>query len=293
MKRFELLEPNSVKEACQMVSQFGDEAKLLSGGTALVKLMKKRLIHPSYVVDLKGIEELRFIREDKEGVKIGALMTLSEVENTPSVRERLGAMAEMVHSIGSLQIRNVGTLAGNLCLADPASDPAPLLIALGASLKVASLERERILPLDGFLKDFYETALGPGEIVEEIQIPFLPKGSGAIYLKHSLRAAFDLGVVGVAVRLGLNSEGRVSPDTRVVLGGVAATPIRLKKVEALLLGKTIDSSLIEKAAGVASEGLDPIHDVRASADYRRRMAEVFVRRGIQKAWERAKGGQVS
>jgi len=293
MKRFELLEPRSVQEACRMLFQYGEQAKILSGGTALVKLMKKRLIHPSHLVNMKGIEELHFIREDEEGLKIGALMTMSEVETTPFVRERFGAMAEMIHTIGSLQIRNVGTLVGNLCFADPASDPAPLLISLGASVKVVSSEGERVVPVEGFFKDFYETALGLDEIVEEIRVPFLPKGSGAIYLKHSLRAAFDLGVVGVAVRLGLNSKDGACQDSRVVLGGVASTPIRLKKVEDLLAGKVIDCRLIKKAARAASEGVDPIHDVRASADYRREMVEIFVARGIQKAWERAKGGQLS
>lgn len=293
MMRFELLEPGSVEEACQMLSRYGDEAKVFSGGTALVKLMKKRLIHPSYLVDIKGIPELHFIQEDKEGLKIGALTTLSDLETVPLVRDRFRSVAEMVHTIGSVQIRNVGTLAGNLCFADPASDPAPLLIALGASLRVAGLKGRRVFPLEEFFTDFYETTLGRDEIVEEIQIPPLPRDCGAVYLKHTARVAFDLAIVGVAVVLGLSSEDGVCEDIRIVLGGVGSTPIRIQKVENLLRGKVIDDSLIMKAAVAASEGTDPIHDVRASAEFRREMIEVFVGRGIEEALERAKGGGAS
>jgi aerobic carbon-monoxide dehydrogenase medium subunit len=290
VKRFELLEPNSLDEAFRLLSEYGDEAKIYAGGTALVKLMKKRLVHPSYLVNIKGLKGLHYIREDEEGLKIGALATLREIETSPLVRQRLKVVGEMVHTIGSVQIRNVGTLAGNLCFADPASDPAPVLIALGADLKIARPEGERILPVEEFFTDFYETALSQGEILEEIQIPFLPKGSGAVYLKHTMRVAFDLAVVGVAVRLDVNAEDGVCMNSKIVLGGVASTPVRVKKAEELLKGKIINDTLITKVAMAASAEVDPIQDVRASAEYRREMIEVFVERGIQKALERAKGG---
>ena len=290
MRRFELLEPNSIEEACRLLSKYGEEAKVFAGGTALVKLMKKRLIHPSYLVNIKGIKNLDFVRENKEGVKIGSLVTLREVETSLPIQKRLGVVAEMVHTIGSVQIRNMGTLAGNLCFADPASDPAPLLIALGAHLKIAGLQGTRVLSLEGFITDFYETTLGREEIVEEIQIPFLPRDSGAVYLKHTMRVAFDLAVVGVAVRLDLNLKDGVCQDSKIVLGGVASTPVRTKKAEGILKGKVIDDSRIAEAARAASSEVDPIHDVRASSEYRREMIEVFVERGIQKALERAKGG---
>jgi carbon-monoxide dehydrogenase medium subunit len=277
-------------EAFRLLSEYGDEAKIYAGGTALVKLMKKRLVHPSYLVNIKGLKGLHYIREDEEGLKIGALATLREIETSPLVRQRLKVVGEMVHTIGSVQIRNVGTLAGNLCFADPASDPAPVLIALGADLKIARPEGERILPVEEFFTDFYETALSQGEILEEIQIPFLPKGSGAVYLKHTMRVAFDLAVVGVAVRLDVNAEDGVCMNSKIVLGGVASTPVRVKKAEELLKGKIINDTLITKVAMAASAEVDPIQDVRASAEYRREMIEVFVERGIQKALERAKGG---
>jgi carbon-monoxide dehydrogenase medium subunit len=290
VKRFELLEPNSIEEACRLLSQYGEEAKVFAGGTALVKLMKKRLVHPSYLVNIKGMKDLRFIREDKDGLKIGALATLREIEKSPLVRQRLKVVAEMVHTVGSVQIRNVGTLAGNLCFADPASDPAPILIALGANLKVVSLEGERVLPLEEFFTDFYETALSRDEIVEEIQIPFLPRDSGAVYLKHTMRVAFDLAVVGVAVRLDMSAKDGVCMNSKIVLGGVASTPVRTKKAEELLKGKVVGDSLITEVAMAASAEVDPIHDVRASAEYRREMIEVFVERGIKDALERARGG---
>jgi carbon-monoxide dehydrogenase medium subunit len=290
VRRFELLEPNSLDEAFRLLSEHGDDARVYAGGTALVKLMKKRLVHPSYLVNIKGLKGLHYIREDEEGLKIGALATLREVETSPLVRQRLRVIGEMVHTIGSVQIRNVGTLAGNLCFADPASDPAPLLIALGADLKIASPEGERILPVEQFFTDFYETALSRAEILEEIQIPFLPKGSRAVYLKHTMRVAFDLAVVGVAVRLDINAKDGVCMNSKIVLGGVASTPVRVKKAEELLKGKLINDTLITKVAMAASTEVDPIQDVRASAEYRREMIEVFVERGIQKALEGAKGG---
>jgi carbon-monoxide dehydrogenase medium subunit len=290
VRRFELLDPNSVEEACLLLSKHGEGAKVLAGGIALVKLMKKRLIHPSYLVNIKGIKELRFIREDKEALKIGALTTLREVETSPIVRDRLRAVTEMVHTIGSVQIRNVGTLAGNLCFADPASDPAPLLIALGTRLRIVGPGGARILPLEEFFTDFYETTLSADEIVEEIQIPFLGKGSGVTYLKHTMRVAFDLAVVGVAVRLDVNAKDGICLNSKIVLGGVASTPVRVKKAEELLKGKIISDTLITKVAMGASTEVDPIQDVRASAEYRREMIEVFVEHGIQKALERAKGG---
>ena len=206
MKGFEFLEPGSVGEACQLLSEYGEEAKLFAGGIALVKLLKKRLIHPSCLVNIKGIRELQFVREDRDGLKIGALSTLTEIECSPLIRERFSALAEMVRTIASVQIRNVGTLVGNLCFADPASDPAPLLIALGARLKVRSSEEERTVPLEGFFTDFYETTLRQDEIVEEVHVPPLPENSGAIYVKHTMRVAFDLAIVGVAVWLGLNPK---------------------------------------------------------------------------------------
>jgi CO/xanthine dehydrogenase FAD-binding subunit len=288
MRKFELLEPNSVKEACQFLSKYKSEAKVLAGGTALVKLMKKRLVHPSYLVDVKGIKDLDYIRSDKDGLKIGALTTLSDVETSSLVRERYGVVAEMVHTIGSLQIRNVGTLAGNLCFGDPASDPAPLLIALGASLKIATLGGGKIFPLEGFFKDFYETALGQDEIVEEIQIPPLPKNSGAVYLRQTVRVGgFDPAVVGVAIALVLRNRSMVCEDARIVLGSISSTPVRLKEIENLIEGKVLEESLIIKAALASSEGVNPIQDVRASSEYRKEMIKVFVERGIRKALERA------
>ncbi len=290
MKRFELLESDSIEEACQLLSRYGEEAKVFAGGTALVKLMKKRLVHPSCLVNIKGIKGLHYIREDQDGLKIGALVTLREIETSPLVRQRLRVIAEMVHTIGSVQIRNVGTLAGNLCFADPASDPAPILIALGTDLKIGGLEGKRLLPLEEFQTDFYETVLSHDEILEEIQIPFLPKGSGAVYLKHTMRVAFDLAVVGVAVRLDMNDKNDVCMNSKIVLGGVASTPVRVKKAETLLNGKAVNDALIAKVAMAASSEVDPIQDVRASAEYRREMIEVFVERGIREALARAKGG---
>lgn len=287
MKNFDLLEPKSASEACQMLAHYGEEAKALSGGTALVKLMKKRLVHPSYLVDLKGIRDLRYIQVDGEGLKIGALAKLREIETSPAVRGPFAAIAAMVHLIGSVQIRNVGTLAGNLCLADPAADPAPLLIALGAHIRVCGPAGERVLPLENFFTDFYSTALEGNEVVMEIQVPPPPQRSGISYIKHTLRASFDLGIVGVATVLTL--EDGICRDVRVVLGGVSTIPQRVKGPEDFLRGKTIDQAAIDRAAQAVADEVDPIQDVRASAEYRREMVRVEVGRGICRALEQVQG----
>ena len=291
MRRFELLEPRSVGEACRFLSEYGEGAKLLAGGTALVKLIKKRLIDPSYLVDLKGIRELAYIRWEEEGLRIGALTTLSEIEGSSVVRGQMGVLGEMVHGIGSVQIRNVGTLVGNLCFGDPASDAAPLLMVLGASLKVASLGGVREIPLEGFFKDFYETGLGEGEVVEEIGIPVLPERTGVVYLRHSVRAGFDPAVVGVGVVITIGGQDGRCEEARVVLGGVRATPFRVEGVEESLRGRVVGESLIRKVVEGALEGLEVMQDVRASADYRRQMVRLYVERGIGVAMERAKGGR--
>lgn len=287
MKRFELLEPASVAEACVLLSRHGEEAKILGGGTALVKLMKKRLVHPAYVVDLKGIRSLRFLREEGGELRIGALTTLRELETHSLVRERFAPVAAMVHLIGSVQIRNVGTLAGNLCLADPAGDPAPLLMALGARLKIAGLSSSRILPMEEFFLDFYTTALQGDEILEEVRVPAPSPGMGISYLKHTLRAAFDLGVVNVATALTLRDG--TCQDLRVFLGGVSTTPQRARATEELLKGRRIDAPLLEGASEAAAAACDPLQDVRASAEYRREMVRVLVGRGIRQALARAQG----
>ena len=287
MKNFELLEPKSVSDACQMLAHWGEEAKALSGGTALVKLMKKRLVHPSYLVDLKGIQDLRHIRADGEGLSIGALATLREIETSPVVRGNFAVISEMVRLIGSVQIRNVGTLAGNLCLADPASDPAPLLIALGAHLKVCGPAGERIIPLENFFTDFYSTALEGSEVVTEIRVPPPPRHWGVSYIKHTLRASFDLGIVGVATVLAL--EDGVCRDVRIVLGGVSTTPQQAKGPMDLLRGKRIDQASINRAAQAAYDEVDPIQDVRASSGHRREMVKIEVGRGIRRALEQVQG----
>ena len=293
MRSFEFLEPNSVEEACQMLSEHGEDAKILAGGTALVKLIKKKLIHPAYVLNLKSIDTLHFLGTDKGDLKIGALTTLREVEASPLVRKEFQPIVEMVHLIGSQQIRNVGTLAGNICLADPAADPPPLLIALEARLKLVSSKGERVVGVEDFFRGFYETALQPGEILEEIQIPSLSVNSGIVYLKHAMRAAFDIAILGVAVALHLDSRSGVCQDSKIVLGGVITKPVRALKAEDALRGKVINPSSIQEAAKATIEGLEPVTDIRGSRDYRMEMTEVFVQRGIQMAVEWARRGKGS
>jgi len=288
IKDFEHFAPKTVKEACSLLAQYKDDAKIIAGGQSLLILMKQRLISPKYVIDIKGLSSLDYINFDKkEGLRIGALSTHRAVETSSVVRREFGVLAEMEQEVANLPIRNWGTIGGNLCQADPAGDPAPVLIALNARVKVASSTGERSVALEGFFKDYLETVLKPGEILTEIEVPNPAAHTGVAYARFSL---VDQGhpLVGAAASITLDSRNATCKDARIVLGGSAATPMRAKKAEKVLIGKEIKDGLIEEAAQAASEEARPPSDIHASEEYRRKVAKVLVRRALKQALERVK-----
>lgn len=287
MKNFEYFSPQNVKEACSLLSQYAEEAKVIAGGQSLLIILKQRLLSPSYLIDIKGIKDLDYIRYDeKDGLSIGALTTHRALETSPVVRERFFMLAEMEQRLATIQIRNWGTLGGNLCHGDPASDLAPPLIALDAEVKLTGPNGERVVKLEEFFKDYYETVLGTGEILAEIHIPPIPP-YGGIYMKTSLRET-DMALAGVATIVVLDSKDRkVCKDVRIVMGSVGPRPIRSTRAEDLLRGQKFSDRVIEKAAQTASEEAEPISDIHGSEEYKKEMVKVLVRRSLKEAISRA------
>lgn len=287
LPKFEYLDPKTIEEACSLLSQHGDKARLIAGGTDLLIIMKHKEVTPEYLVGLKGIPNLDSIDADAEGVRIGALATLRSIGDSAVVRERFPFLADIAGKMATHQIRNMGTIGGNICNAAPSADTAPSLICLGAKAKLVGPKKERIVAVEEFFTGPGETVLKAGEILTEIQVPNQPAHTGGAYLRLT-RLSVDLAVVGVAALVTLEGKGGLCKEARIALGAVAPTPIRAKKAEGVITGKKIEDGLIEEAAQIASEEARPITDVRGSAPYRTDIVRVLTKRAIGQALEQAK-----
>jgi CO/xanthine dehydrogenase FAD-binding subunit len=283
LPRFEYLEPHTMDEALSLLSQHKGRAKVIAGGTDLLPKLKRREISaPEYIIDLKGIPDLGYIKyDDGGGLRLGALVTIHAVEASPVVQERYGVLSQAVESMASTQVRNRGTIAGNLCNAVPSADTAPALLTLEASLKLASPEGERMVNIADFFTGPNETVLTDEEILQEIQVPNLPPHSGGSYQKLTPRRSMDLAVVGVAAVV--VAEDGVCSDILIALGAVAPTPMRARRAEDIVRGQKLTEEVTNRAAQIASEQCRPIDDHRASAQYRCDMVEVLTKRAIQQA----------
>lgn len=288
IRDFEYFAPKTLKEALTLLDKYQDECKVIAGGQSLLILMRQGLVAPQYLIDIKGLSELSYIKSDtKEGLNIGALTTHRAIEKSAVIQKKFSVLAEMEWRLASIQTRNWGTIGGNLCHADPAGDPAPVLIALNATLSMASLKGERSMPVEDFCLDYFETALEVGELLTEIQVPATPPHTGTAYTKFNVIES-DLATVGVAVSITLGAGDGVCQDIRIALGAAAPTPIRAKKAEAVLRGKKITDNLLKEAGEVASTGAEPISDIYASEGYRRELVRVLVARVGKEALARAK-----
>ena len=285
---FEYFAPKTLKEALTLLDKYGDECKVIAGGQSLLILMRQGLVAPQYLIDIKGISELSYIKsEGKQGLRIGALTTHRTIEKSPVFRDKLGVLTEMENRLASIQTRNWGTIGGNICHADPAGDPAPVLMALNATLRMASLKGDRTMAVEDFSLDYFETALEPGELLTEIVVPPVPLHTGIAYTKFNVIES-DLATVGVAVSITLSSNDGICQDVRIALGAAAPTPIRAKQAEAVLRGKKITDVLLKEAGQIASTEAEPISDIYASEEYRRELVKVLVKRVGKEALARAK-----
>jgi carbon-monoxide dehydrogenase medium subunit len=285
---FEYFAPKTVDEALSLLARYKGEAKIIAGGQSMLVIMKRGLLTTEYLVDIKGIAALDYIKYDEgKGLRIGALTIHRAIEKSPIIQKHFSVLSEMERNLATVQTRNWGTIGGNLCHGDPAGDPAPVLIALNAKLKLASLRGERIIEVEEFSKDYLEVALEPDEMLTEIQVPTLPSHTGTACEKLMVMKG-DMGIVGAAVSITLSPKDGVCKDARIALSNCASTPLRAKKAEKKLIGKVLSDSLLIEAGEVASKEASPPVDVHGSAEYRREMAGVFVRRAATKALERAK-----
>lgn len=290
MHRFEYCAPTNLPEAITLLDHYGPTARLIAGGTDLLTALKERSERPAYLINLAGLPELCFIEYDQtDGLRIGAAVTVREVEKSALVRANYPVISSAAATLASVQIRNLATVAGNICRASPSADLPPALLALGASVRLAGPTDQRVVSLVDFFTAPGKTVLHPDEILTEIRVPPVRPHSGAIYLKHCPRRAMDLASIGIAAALTLD-EGRCSV-IGIALGAVAPTPRRATQAEAILAGLQPTPELIERTALAAAAEASPISDVRASAAYRRQMVGVLVRRALQQALALAQGIQ--
>ena len=277
--------PTSIGEAVALLRADGD-ARVLAGGTDLLVQVRGGRPEPTTWVDVKRIPDLRSIEVSDAGLRLGAAVPAAEICENEEIAWRWPGVAEATDLIGSTQIQGRATLGGNLCNGSPAADSVPALIAAGAECAIVGPEGERVVPVESFVTGPGETLLRPGELLVEIRIANPPARSADAYLRLIPRSEMDIAVAGAAVALTLDSEGRCS-RARVAIGAVAPTALLLPDAAAALTGSTLDEASLQRAGEVASEAASPIDDMRGSADYRRRVVAVLVRRATASAARRA------
>ena len=285
---FEFHQAKDLDHAFALLADYGDDARLMSGGTALVLQMKQRFSQPGHVIGLRRIAGLGSIEETSEGnIRIGALCTQRQVENHLLVSERIPLVAGAYRHVATPRIRNMATVGGGLAHGDPNQDPPPSLIALGASVVLSSASGgERVVPAEELFVDYFETDVRPGEIVTGLVVPPTPDGAGTAYLKFLPRTADDYATVSVAAVVTPDEAGNCG-DIRIVLGSVGLTPIRATAAEDALRGQPLTDETIGAAAAMVQDAVDPLEDHRGSTEYKREMAEVFTRRAVRQAMTNA------
>jgi CO/xanthine dehydrogenase FAD-binding subunit len=286
VRRFDLVMPTSVEECVRSLIERGPDAKLLAGGTDLLPQMKSAMLRTSCVVDLSGVSELRQLASTNgAGLRIGAAVTARALERDRGVQKAYPAIAESGALVGSVQVRNLATLGGNVCNAAPSADMAPPLLALDAEAVIAGPKGRRRVSFASFFLGVRRTVLAPGEMLVEIAVPHPGSHSGGNYRRHTPRRELDIAVVGVASQLTLSNG--VCTKARIALASVAPTPLRATAAEQVLQGHRVTPELIERAATVAIDAARPISDQRGSADFRRHLVRVLTQRTLTTALARA------
>jgi aerobic carbon-monoxide dehydrogenase medium subunit len=283
---FQYESPGSLAEAIALLNQYGDEAKVLSGGHSLIPMMKLRFATPGYLIDINNIPGLSDIREEGGVVRIGSLVRESQLEHSEILAKKFPIFKDVTKLIADPQVRNMGTIGGNLAHGDAANDHPAVMIALGATVMITGAEGERVVPIDEFFYGFYMTAIQQGEILTEIRIPVPPVGTGSAYHKLE-RKVGDYATSGVAVQLTIGEDGTVT-SAGIGLTNVNPVPLRASRSEEALVGKSLTDENIALAAKYASEDCSPSADLRGSEEYKRHVTGVLVKRMILKAAERAK-----
>ena len=284
MIKFDYLEPSSLDETFTLLDQHGDSARVIAGGTSLIIWMRQRLLMPKVVISVARIPNFDTITfNEHEGLCIGAGARHRDIELSPIVKQRYPLLHETFRKVAQPRIRNMGTIGGNLAGGDPLTDPGASLIALDAEITLANSQGQRSMPLEEFFVDYYQTALNSGELLTEIRVP-PPERPGWSHIKFTPRSIEDFATVGVA--LTLRTKDGTCEDVRIGLNSVAPTIVHAKQAERALLGKAINDAALRNMGEVAATEVDPMDDNRGSADYKREMVKVLMRRAAQEALER-------
>ena len=309
MKTFDYFKPKTFDEALSLLAKYGEKAKLIAGGTDVIVMIKQKAIAPDVLISLQGIPGLDQMIYNGS-LSIGPMVTHRAIEKSEVIKNNFSALADAVDDLGSVQIRNVATIGGNICTAAPSADTATPLLVLGTQVKIKSIKEERTVPIEEFFKGPGESVLKTGEMVKELSIPKPLPNTGSAYYKLQRRLALDLPILGVSVLLSLDKnkvtcsdllctaspistilhkmedDEIVCKDVRIALGVAAPTPMRALKAEALLRGKKLSDELLEETANIASQEAQPRDSLRGEAWYRKDMVRVLVKRMAMKSIER-------
>ena len=309
MKKFDYFKPKTLEEALTLLAKYGEKAKLIAGGTDVIVMIKQKTMAPDVLISLQGIPGLDQIKFNGS-LSIGPMVTHRAIEKSEIIRKNFSALTDAVDDLGSIQIRNVATIGGNICTAAPSADTATPLLVLGTQVKIKNLKEERTVPIEEFFKGPGETVLKTGEMVKELLIPKPLPNTGSAYYKLQRRLALDLPILGVSVLLSLDKnkvtcsdllctaspissilhkmeeDEIVCKEVRIALGVAAPTPMRAVKAEALLRGKKLSDELLEEVADTASQEAQPRDTLRGEAWYRKDMIRVLVKRMAMKSIER-------
>jgi carbon-monoxide dehydrogenase medium subunit len=288
----EYFEPKSISEALSVLVKHGAEAKVIAGGTDVMVDIKFKE-EPGSLVNIKKLPGMSGIKENGGSLRIGALATIRDLETNALVREKLPVLWEAAHQFASLQVRNTATIGGNICRASPSGETLAPLLVLEATGKCAFSDGEKSQPFTSFFQGPGKSVLGAKGLLTEIDVPYPAAGSKSVYLKHAVRGAMDIAMVGVAVLITPDPGKNNMQDVRIGLGAVAPTPIRAPKTEALLRGKPLTAALLKEAAALAASESSPISDQRSSGEYRRWIVEALTRRGLEQTWKAATGKEVA
>jgi carbon-monoxide dehydrogenase medium subunit len=287
MHPFTFHTPDTIDAALALLRQHGDDAKVMAGGTALVLMMKQRLVVPEVLISLHRVRGADRTEVTNGTLRLGGLLTHRAAEVSPLIRTHVPVLADTYHQVATVRVRNMATVGGALAHADPNQDPPVTLLALDAQVRLTSTRGQRDVALEQFFTDYYETVLRPDELLTEIHVPLPPPRTGSVYVKFLPRTADDYATVSVAASVRLNPTTGACEDCRVAMGCVGVTPLRAHQAEALVRGQTRTDELLHAAGAAAQEITDPLSDTRGSASYKRAMAGVFVRRALAQAWEQA------
>lgn len=282
LRPFRLEEPESVADVSELLSRFGESAKLYAGGTELLLAMKEGLVHYERLINVKNVKGLNEVRSDDGIIRIGALCTHHQLETSPLLQQKLPALVQLEQNVANVRVRQVGTLGGNLCFAEPHADPGILLLALGATMLAEKSGSKREISAEEFSVDAYETSLETDEVLTEIRVPVPVVKSGVTYLKFGY---LERPSVGVAVALHVNDGGKSVHDIKIAVGCAGPAPKRVPEAEEQIKGTTIDEAKVNilKAGEIAGRAAQAISDLHGSQEYKEHIVGVLLKRAFQNA----------